>query len=108
MAGQVVEFASNGGRTSGYLSIPEKGQGPGVVVIQEWWGLVDHIKDVCDRFAVEGFTALAPDLYHGRTAREPDEATKAVMELDMERAARDLSGAVEFLQAHDAVRGKGV
>ena len=62
MAGEMVEFKSNGGTCQGYLATPESGNGPGVVVLQEWWGLVDHIKDVCDRFAAEGFVALAPDL----------------------------------------------
>jgi carboxymethylenebutenolidase len=84
------------------------GAGPGLVVIQEWWGLVDHIKDVCERFAAEGFTALAPDLYHGEQAGEPDEAGKLMMALDIERAARDMAGAVDFLSGHEAVRGRGV
>jgi carboxymethylenebutenolidase len=108
--GQMVEFPSNGGTGGGYVAPAHEGAGLGVIVIQEWWGLVDHIVDVCDRFAAEGFTALAPDLYHGKTVpnREPDEAAKAMMALDLERAARDLSGAVDFLQAHDSVRGHGV
>jgi carboxymethylenebutenolidase len=108
--GQMVEFPSNGGTGGGYLAPAHEGAGLAVIVIQEWWGLVDHIVDVCDRFAAEGFTALAPDLYHGRTVPngEPDEAGKALMALDLERAARDLSGAVDFLQAHDAVRGHGL
>jgi carboxymethylenebutenolidase len=109
--GEMVEFPSNGSTGGGYLApAHEGGAGLGVVVVQEWWGLVDHIVDVCDRFAAEGFTALAPDLYHGKTVpnKEPDEAAKALMALDLERAARDLSGAVDYLQAHDAVRGHGV
>ena len=108
--GEMVEFPSNGSAGGGYLAPAHEGAGLGVVVIQEWWGLVDHIVDVCDRLSVEGFTALAPDLYHGRTVpnREPDEAAKAAMALDLERAARDLSGAVDFLQAHPSVRGHGV
>jgi len=65
MASKMVEFPSNGTKTSGYLATPAVGKGPGVLVLQEWWGLVRHIKSVCDRFAAEGFTALAPDLYHG-------------------------------------------
>jgi carboxymethylenebutenolidase len=107
---QMVEFPSNGGTGGGYLAPAQEGAGLGVIVIQEWWGLVDHIVDVCDRFAAEGFTALAPDLYHGKTVpnREPDEAAKALMALDLERAARDLSGAVDFLQGHDSVRGHGL
>ena len=66
----------------------QRGSGPGVVVIQEWWGLVDHIKDVCDRFAAEGFVALAPDLYHGKQVAEPDEAGKLMMALELDRAAQ--------------------
>jgi carboxymethylenebutenolidase len=106
--GEMVEFASNGSTVGGYLATPEVGAGPGLIVIQEWWGLVDHIKDVCDRFAAEGFTALAPDLYHGQTTTEPDEAGKLAMSLDYEGAARDLSGAVDYLTAHESVRGQGV
>ncbi|HEV2810223.1 MAG TPA: dienelactone hydrolase family protein [Acidimicrobiales bacterium] len=108
--GQHVEFPSNGSTGGGYLAPAHEGAGLGVIVIQEWWGLVDHIVDVCERLCAEGFTALAPDLYHGKTVpnREPDEAAKAAMALDLERAARDLSGAVDFLQAHPSVRGHGV
>src|SRR5262245_21981493 len=108
MAGRMIEFSSNGGTTRGYVAIPEKGSGPGVVVIQEWWGLVDHVKDVCERLAAEGFTALAPDLYRGTTTTEPDEAGKLMMALNLERAARDMSGAVDHLMASDRVRGDGV
>jgi carboxymethylenebutenolidase len=106
--GQNVEFASNGNQAHGYLSVPASGSGPGVVVIQEWWGLVDHIREVCDRLAGEGFVALAPDLYHGETTAEPDDAGKLMMELDIERAAKDMSGAVDFLLGHDAVEGSKV
>ena len=93
--GEIVEFPSNGHGASGYLSVPESGGGPGVLVIQEWWGLVPHITDVCDRFAAEGFVALAPDLYRGESTTEPDEAGKLMMALNMAQAAKDLSGAVD-------------
>ena len=102
MAGQMVEFPSNGGTTSGYLAIPEKGSGPGVIVIQEWWGLVGHIKDVCDRFATEGYVALAPDLYHGRSTKSPDEAGKLMMALQIDQAEKDLRGAIRYLLSHQA------
>ncbi len=95
--GELIEFPSNGSTASGYLATPTTGSGPGVVVIQEWWGLVDHIKDVCDRFAEAGFVALAPDLYHGKTASEPDEAGKEMMAMQMGQAAKDMSGAVDEL-----------
>jgi carboxymethylenebutenolidase len=79
-----------------------------VIVIQEWWGLVDHIKNVCDRFAEAGFVALAPDLYHGQTAKSPDEAGKLMMALRIDEAEQDLSGAVQYLLDHDAVTGNKV
>ena len=96
--GSIVEFPSNGGTASGYLAEPAGGDGLPVVVIQEWWGLVPHITDVCDRFAAEGFVALAPDLYHGEQTTEPDEAGKLMMALNMAQAAKDLSGAVAEVQ----------
>jgi carboxymethylenebutenolidase len=97
MAGAMVEFASNGGSAQGYLATPASGGGPGVVVIQEWWGLVPHIKQVCDRFAAEGFVALAPDLYHGASTTEPDEAGKRMMALNIGQAATDMRGAASHL-----------
>src|SRR5438067_2722778 len=93
--GELVSFKSNGKEAQGYLAIPSSGRGKGVVVIQEWWGLVPHIKEVADRFAAAGFVALAPDLYHGETTTEPDEAGKKMMALNIEKAAKDMSGAVD-------------
>ena len=92
---EVIEFASNGGTASGYLATPQGGSGLPLVVIQEWWGLVPHIEDVCDRFAAEGFVALAPDLYRGTTTTEPDEAGKLMMAMNIDQAAKDMSGAVD-------------
>ena len=100
--GEMVQFPFSGGTTGGYLSEPQKGSGPGVIVIQEWWGLVDHIKDVCDRFAAEGFVALAPDLYHGKTTKSPDEAGKLMMAMRIDEAERDLSAAVDYLSTLDS------
>jgi carboxymethylenebutenolidase len=102
MAGKMVQFPSNGATTSGYLATPAAGKGPGVIVLQEWWGLVDHIKSVCDRFAGEGFSALAPDLYHGKTASEPDEAGKLFMALNIAQAEKDLRGAAKILAGHSS------
>ena len=81
----------------GYLATPKSGKGPAVVVIQEWWGLVRHIEDLCDRFADEGFLACAPDLFHGKTTKSPDEAGKLVMELNAERAANEIAAAGAYL-----------
>jgi carboxymethylenebutenolidase len=106
--GDMVEFPSNGSTGTGYLATPEAGAGLGLIVIQEWWGLVPHIQDVCDRFAAEGFTALAPDLYHGTKTTEPDEAGKLLMTLNLDQAAKDMGGAIDFLEGSDLVRGEGV
>lgn len=108
MNGQMVQFNSNGGSTSGYLSIPENGTGPGVIVLQEWWGLVDHIKEVCDRFAAAGYVALAPDLYHGQTTKSPDEAGKLMMALRVDEAEKDLRGAIQYLVDHQATSSEKV
>jgi carboxymethylenebutenolidase len=98
--GEMIRYPSNGGTTDAYLARPAdgKGNGRGVVVIQEWWGLVDHIKQVADRFASEGFSALAPDLYHGKVTKSPDEAGKLLMAMNIGEAEKDLRGAVDHLR----------
>jgi carboxymethylenebutenolidase len=99
MAGQMVRFPSNGGTAEGYLAVPAGGSGPGVLVIQEYWGIVPHIQDVCEQFAREGFVALAPDLFHGTKTEEPDEADKLMMALNIDQAAKDLRGAAAYLKS---------
>jgi carboxymethylenebutenolidase len=108
--GDTVEFHSNGSTASGYLATPPGGAGPGVMVIQEWWGLVPQIKRVCDKLAAEGFVALAPDLYHGESAShtEMDKAGQLMSSLPADRAVRDMAGAIDFLLSNDAVRGDSV
>jgi carboxymethylenebutenolidase len=103
--GEFVRYPSNGVSSEGYLAVPTTGPGPGVIVIQEWWGLVPHIRSVADRFAEAGFVALAPDLYHGVQTTEPNEAGKLLMGLAMSQAAKDIAGAAEFLAAGDHVQG---
>jgi carboxymethylenebutenolidase len=105
---QNVSFPSNGATAHGYLALPESGGGPGVVVIQEWWGLTSHIADVTDRLAAQGFVALAPDLFGGTTTHDADEAGELMKQLPVARAARDLAGAVDYLLGHDAVTGEKV
>src|ERR1035438_2333593 len=99
--GEIIEFPSNGSSGHGYIATPVDGANStsGIIVLQEWWGLVDQIKRTCDRFADAAFSALAPDLYHGTTVplTEPDEAAKEMMALKMDSAAKDLSGAVDEL-----------
>lgn len=108
--GEMVEFAANGHTARGYLALPSTGSGPGVMVIQEWWGLVPQIKGVCDRLADAGYVALAPDLYHGDLAEhdEMDKASHLMTSLDMANAVTDLSGAITALLDMDSVTGEGI
>ncbi len=107
---EIVEFASNGNNARGYLALPESGSGPGVIVVQEWWGLDSGIKEMADRLATAGFVALAPDLYHGELAEhtEMDKAAELMNKLPADRAGRDMSGAVDYLAGHDATTGEGI
>lgn len=109
MSSDMIEFISAGQRVPGHLALP-KGSGPfaGIVVIQEWWGLNAHIKDVADRFAAEGYAAVAPDLYRGQVASEPDEARKLAMELDHPRAIRDIQAAIDYLRMMDNISPKQI
>ena len=106
----IVEYPDAGDETlMGYLAYQSGGDPkPAVIVIQEWWGLNDHIKNVADRFAAEGFVVLAPDLYHGQVATEPDEARKLVMELDTPEAVKEIQQAIAYLQAQEFVSGDKV
>ncbi len=106
--GEMVTFASNGGTADGYLALPASGPGPGVIVVQEWWGLVGHIRSVADRFAAAGFVALAPDFYHGAATDEPDDAMRLMMGLAMDQAAKDIAGAAAYLSDLEIVEGPGI
>lgn len=108
MAGRRIHVPVNGRTIDAYLSPAATGSGPGVVVIQEWWGLVPHVESICDRLAAEGFTALAPDLYHGSSTKSPDEAGKLMMALRIDEAEADLRSAISTLLEHEAVTGKAV
>jgi carboxymethylenebutenolidase len=109
MQTEKISFPANGGTGQGYLALPE-GQGPhpAVVVIQEWWGVDEHIEDVARRFAAEGYMALAPDLYHGAVAEEPDDARRLVMGLQIPEAAKEMAGAAAYLVGRDDVAPKKV
>jgi carboxymethylenebutenolidase len=106
--GETVHFASSRGEASGYLARPAGSPIAGIVVIQEWWGLVPHIKEVADRFAALGYVALAPDLYHGQSTVEAEEAHHLMEGLDWGRAAAELSGAVAHLRGAEGVGRVGV
>ena len=87
----------------GYLAYPPQGKGKAVLILSEWWGVVDHIKDVAQRFANKGFVAFAPDLYHGKTTTKPDEAGRLMMALNIAETAKTLAEACQFLLKDPAV-----
>lgn len=104
VSGMVAYPDADGEELTGHLAYPEgDGSHPGVIVLQEWWGLNEHIKDVTNRLAAEGYVALAPDLYKGQVATEPDEARKLVMELDMGEAVNEIQSAISYLLAQENV-----
>ncbi len=103
-----IEFSTSDGSAPGYLAVPAGEQGPAVIVLQEWWGLDEHIRSVCDRFAAEGFYALAPDLYRGETTAQPSEAEQKMMAMSMEQVEKDMCGAADYLASQPGVEGPGV
>lgn len=107
---ETVEFASNGNTASGYLALPDSGRGPGVIVVQEWWGLDWGIKAMADKLAGDGFVALVPDLFHGELAAhdEMDKAAELMSSMPIDRAGRDMSGAIDYLADHEATSGDSI
>jgi carboxymethylenebutenolidase len=103
-----IEFPTSAGTTPGYLAVPDAGHGPGTIVLQEWWGVDEHVRSICDRFAAEGFFALAPDLFRGETTTEPSEAEQKMMALSMDQAEKDMCGAADHLASVEGFEGSGV
>ena len=103
-----IEFSTSAGEASGYLAAPAGEQGPATIVLQEWWGIEEHIRSVCDRLAAEGFFALAPDLYGGETTTQPSEAEQKMMALSMEKVEPQMCGAAEYLASQPGFEGTGV
>ena len=103
-----IEFPTSAGSAPGYLAEAAAGHGPGAIVLQEWWGLDEHIRSICDRLVADGFYALAPDLYRGETTTQPSEAQQKMMAMSMEQAEKDMCGAAEFLLSQPGVEGNGV
>ena len=103
-----IEFPTSSGSVPGYLAVPAGEHGPATIVLQEWWGVDEHIRSICDRFAAEGFFALAPDLYRGETTAQPSEAEQKMMALNMEQVEQDMCGAAKYLAARPGFEGSGV
>jgi carboxymethylenebutenolidase len=103
-----IEFSTSAGETKGYLAEPATKKGPATIVLQEWWGVEEHIRSVCDRLAADGFFALAPDLFDGETTTQPSEAEQKLMALSMEKAEPQMCGAADYLAGLPGVEGNGI
>ncbi|HSZ14102.1 MAG TPA: dienelactone hydrolase family protein [Solirubrobacteraceae bacterium] len=103
-----IEFPTSAASAPGYLAVPASEHGPGVIVLQEWWGLDEHIRSICDRLAADGFYALAPDLYRGETTTQPSEAQQKMMALSMGDVEKDMCGAADHLASQPGCEGPGV
>jgi carboxymethylenebutenolidase len=103
-----LEFPTSAGAVPGYLAVPPGEAGPATIVLQEWWGLDEHVRSICDRLGAEGFFALAPDLYRGETTTEPSEAQQKMMALSMDQVEQDMCGAAAFLASRPGFQGTGV
>ena len=108
MSHQMLEFHVGRRLIKGYSSIPDGGDVPGVLVIHGWWGLTDFFRSVCDRLADEGFVALAPDIYHGKTASTIGQAKHLRSRLKRADVIKELNGAVDYLSSLFAVSGEKI
>src|SRR3989441_10832426 len=100
----IADLKSPEGTVRGYLAIPKKGLGPGVLVLHAWWGLNDFFKGLCDQLALAGFVAFAPDLYHGATASTRDGAEHLMSKLDQKLASPDILNGETSLQKHPGMK----
>jgi carboxymethylenebutenolidase len=104
---EMVKFPSGKDTIEGFLAVPEKpGRYPGVIVIHEWWGLNDWVKEQTQKIAEQGYVVLAVDLYRGKTATDPNEAHELMRGLPQDRAVRDMQAAFDYLAARKDVTGR--
>jgi len=104
---QRVTIPTTGGEVSAVLEVPAgDAKAPGVVVIQEWWGINEQIQSVAKRWADAGFVAIVPDLYHGKLAKDADEAGAMMKALDFGKAVQEIGAAASYLKTHARCTGK--
>jgi carboxymethylenebutenolidase len=104
---EMVKFPSGKDTIEGFLAVPEQpGRYPGVIVIHEWWGLNDWVKEQTQKIAEQGYVVLAVDLYRGKTATDPNEAHELMRGLPQDRAVRDMQAAFDYLSARKDVNGR--
>ena len=95
MKTETLSFDTANGTTTAFVARPDEGGDKAVILIQEWWGVNDHIKDIAGRYAAEGLTAIAPDLYRGKIATNPDDASKMMHDLAIEDGLDTIKNAID-------------
>lgn len=108
MQSETLSFETSSGPTTAFVARPENGPEKAVILIHEWWGLNDHIKDIAERYAAEGFTAVAPDLYRGKLATNPTEAGDMMKALEIEDGLETIANAMEAARAELGVSHFGI
>ena len=108
MRTDTLNFDTQGGPTTAYVVLPEEPTGKAVIVIHEWWGLNDHIKDVAGRYAAEGFTAIAPDLYRGKVATDSGQASQMMHDLKAEDGMDTIKNALDAARSQYAISHFGI
>ena len=107
---ETLSFDTANGATTAYVAKPDSANGKAVILIQEWWGLNEHIKDIANRYADEGFTAIAPDLYRGKLAANPQEAGAMMQALQLEDGLDTIKNTIDAVKdkygfAHFGISG---
>lgn len=108
MKTETLNFNTANGASSAYVAAPDEPNGKAVVLIQEWWGLNDHIKDIAGRYAEEGFICIAPDLYRGRLAANPEEAGQMMQNLEIEDGLNTIQMAMEKARETYEIQSFGI
>jgi carboxymethylenebutenolidase len=108
MKNETLQFNTANGASTAYVAMPDEASGKAIILIHEWWGLNDHIKEIANRYADEGFTAIAPDLYRGKTAKDPDEASKLMNALETEDGLNTIDSAMEKARETYQLENSGI
>jgi carboxymethylenebutenolidase len=108
MKSETLQFNTAHGASTAYAAQPDEANGKAVILIHEWWGLNDHIRDIADRYAAEGFTAIAPDLYRGKVTKDKEEAGRLMQNLDLEDGLNTIQMAIEKAQEAYGVEKVGI
>jgi carboxymethylenebutenolidase len=108
MTNETIQFNTANGASTAYVALPDNQTDKAIILIQEWWGLNDHIKDIANRYAAEGFITVAPDLYRGKVTKDPEEASKLMHGLEIEDGLNTIESAMEKAREKYEIENFGI